>query len=109
MITLKIFVSSPGDVGTERGICQRVFNRMELEFRGLVHLEPLEGLAAEIIKVDEDLNGMPFSAQIHILDAEQGEALAAIFREGMEHRARELEALEQREFYLEKFFRAPSR
>ena len=75
----------------------------------LLHLEPLEGLAAEIIKVDEDLNGMPFSTQIHILDAEQGEALAAIFREGMEHRARELEALEQREFYLEKFFRAPSR
>ena len=69
----------------------------------LLHLEPLDGLAGEIVKVDEDLNGMPFSSQIHILDAEQGEALAAIFREGMEHRARELQALERREFYLEKF------
>lgn len=73
----------------------------------LLHLQPLEGLAAEIIKVDEDLNGMPFSSQIHILDAAQGEALAAIFREGMEHRARELEALEQRKFYLEKFLHKP--
>ncbi len=69
----------------------------------LLHLEGLEGLAAEIIQVDEDLNGMPFASQIHILDAEQGAALAAIFREGMEHRARELQALQQREFYLEKF------
>jgi hypothetical protein len=41
VITLKIFVSSPGDVGLERGICQRVLNRMELEFRGLVQLEPI--------------------------------------------------------------------
>lgn len=71
----------------------------------LLHLEAPEGLAAEIIKVDEDLNGMPFASQIHILDAEQGEALAAVFREGMEHRARELQALERREFYLEKFFK----
>jgi len=71
----------------------------------LLHLEPLGGLASEIIKVDEDLNGMPFASQIHVLDAEQGETLAAIFREGMEHRARELQALEGREFYLEKFFK----
>jgi hypothetical protein len=70
----------------------------------LLHLQPLAGLAAEIIKVDEDLNGLPFASQIHILDGEQGEALAAIFKEGMEHRARELNALERREFYFEKFF-----
>jgi len=71
----------------------------------LLHLQPLEGLAAEIIKVDEDLNGMPFASQIHVLDAEQGEHLAAILREGMMHRAHELEALAQREFYFEKFFK----
>jgi hypothetical protein len=70
----------------------------------LLHMQPLEGLAAEMIKVDEDLNGMPFASQIHILDAEQGSALAAIFREGMEHRARDLEALNRRDFYFEKFF-----
>jgi len=73
----------------------------------LLRLEPLEGLAGEIIKVDEDLNGMPFASQIHILDAKQGDALASIFKEGMEHRARELQVLQQREFYLEKFFGKP--
>lgn len=71
----------------------------------LLHMQPLEGLAAEVIRVDEDLNGMPFAAQIHILDAEQGAALAAIFREGMETRARDLNALSHRDFYFEKFFR----
>lgn len=70
----------------------------------LLHLQPLEGLAAQIIKIDDDLNGMPFASQIHILDAEQGAALAAIFREGMQQRARDLQGLEKRDFYFEKFF-----
>lgn len=70
----------------------------------LLHLQPLDGLAAQIIRVDEDLNGQPFSSQIHILDSEQGAALGAIFRDGMNQRARELQALEKREFYFERFF-----
>ena len=70
----------------------------------LLHMQPLEGIAREIITLDEDLNGMPFVSQIHILDAEQGDRLAEIFRAGMEHRVRELEALNRREFYLEHFF-----
>jgi hypothetical protein len=72
----------------------------------LLHLQPLEGLAAEMVQVDEDLNGMPFAAQIHILDTEQGAALAAIFRQGMEQRALELRALAERDFYFERFFHA---
>ncbi len=72
----------------------------------LLHMQPLEGLAADIIRVDEDLNGMPFASQIHVLDAEQGEHLAAILNEGMVQRAHELEALAKREFYFEKFFKA---
>lgn len=75
----------------------------------LLHLQPLEGLAAEIIKVDEDLNGMPFASQIHVLDAEQGEHLAAILRAGMVNRARELQAIEKRDFYFEKYFSPGSR
>ena len=71
----------------------------------LLHMQPLEGLATEVIRVDEDRNGVPFTAQIHILDAEQGAALAAIFREGMETRARDLDALSRRDFYFETFFR----
>ncbi|MCW5576710.1 MAG: hypothetical protein KIT13_11495 [Burkholderiales bacterium] len=70
----------------------------------LLHLQPLEGLAAEIIRVDEDLNGIPFASQIHILDAEQGAHLAGIFRDGMAQRARDLESLAQRDFYFEKYF-----
>ncbi len=71
----------------------------------LLHLQPLEGIAAEIVRIDEDLNGMPFAAQIHILDAEQGAHLADIFRAGMQQRARDLQALAQRDFYFEKYFR----
>lgn len=70
----------------------------------LLHMQPLEGLVAELIKIDEDVNGMPFASQIHILDAEQGAALAAIFREGMERRTRDLTALNERDFYFERFF-----
>ena len=70
----------------------------------LLHLQPLDGLAAEIIRLDEDLNGMPFASQIHVLDSAQGAALAGIFRQGMEQRARELRALEARDFYFEMFF-----
>jgi len=70
----------------------------------LLHLQPLDGLAAEIIRIDEDLNGTPFASQIHILDAEQGGHLADIFRDGMQQRARDLQGLERRDFYFEKYF-----
>ena len=66
----------------------------------LLHLEHPEGLAAEILELDVELIG-----RIHILDAEQGERLAEILREGFEARAKELEALSKRDFYLGKFFR----
>lgn len=71
----------------------------------LLHLRPLEGMAAEVIKIDEDVNGLPFASMIHVLDAEQGAHLADIFREGMHNRARELQALADRDFYFEKFFK----
>jgi len=70
----------------------------------LLHLRPLEGMASEVIKVDEDVNGLPFASMIHVLDAEQGAYLADIFREGMHSRARDLQALAERDFYFEKFF-----
>jgi hypothetical protein len=66
----------------------------------LLHLEHPEGLAGEILELDVELIG-----RIHILDAEQGERLAEILREGFEARAKELQALSQRDFYLGKFFR----
>jgi hypothetical protein len=65
----------------------------------LLHLEPPDGLAGEILEFDQELLG-----RIHVLDAEQGERLAEILREGVQARARELAALGQRDFYLAKFF-----
>ena len=41
MIEIKIFVSSPSDVGVERGLCGTVFDRLSLEFKGLVRLTPM--------------------------------------------------------------------
>ena len=38
---MKIFISSPGDVGPERAITERVLNRLAEEFSGLVKLEPI--------------------------------------------------------------------
>jgi hypothetical protein len=66
----------------------------------LLHLERPEGLAGEILEFDPELLG-----RMHILDAEQGERLAEILREGFESRAREVEQLARRDFYLDKFFR----
>lgn len=70
----------------------------------LLALQPLEGLERELITLDEEAGGVSFASQIHVLDAEQGAALAAIFEEGMRERVRTLQALETRDFYFEKFF-----
>jgi hypothetical protein len=65
----------------------------------LLHLERPEGIAAQFLIVDEDL-----FQRIHILDAEQGEHLAAILQQGVQERAGALEALNRRDFYFEKYF-----
>ena len=39
MLRLRIFVSSPGDVGAERAVALAVAERLQLEFRGQVQLE----------------------------------------------------------------------
>jgi hypothetical protein len=65
----------------------------------LLHLERPEGIAAELLIVDEDL-----FQRIHVLDAEQGEHLAAILRQGVQERAGALDTLNRRDFYFEKYF-----
>jgi hypothetical protein len=65
----------------------------------LLHLEPPDGIAAQFLVVDENL-----LQRIHILDAEQGEHLAAILQQGVHERAGALEALNRRDFYFEKYF-----
>ncbi|MCL4802501.1 MAG: hypothetical protein KJ025_23135 [Burkholderiales bacterium] len=66
----------------------------------LLYVERPEGLAARCLVVDEELY-----QQIHILDAEQGAHLAAILAESVESRARELQALNGRDFYFERYFK----
>jgi hypothetical protein len=66
----------------------------------LLHLERPEGIAGEVMIVDEDLY-----QRIHVLDAEQGEHLAAILRQGVSERAEALETLNRRDFYFEKYFK----
>jgi hypothetical protein len=39
--SLRIFVSSPGDVAEERLIARRVIGRLEAQFGDVLHLEPL--------------------------------------------------------------------
>ncbi|HEV8363186.1 MAG TPA: ATP-binding protein, partial [Gemmatimonadaceae bacterium] len=39
VLSLRVFVSSPGDVGSERAVALAVIERLQLEFRGFVQLE----------------------------------------------------------------------
>jgi hypothetical protein len=65
----------------------------------LLYLQRPEGLAEHCLVIDEDL-----LQYIHILDAEQGAHLAAVLELGVKERAAGLEALNRRDFYLEKYF-----
>ena len=64
----------------------------------LLYLQRPEGLAEHCLVIDEDL--LQF---IHILDAEQGAHLAAVLEQGVNERAAGLDALNRRDFYLEKY------
>jgi hypothetical protein len=65
----------------------------------LLYLQRPDGLAEHCLVIDEDL-----LQYIHILDAEQGAHLAAILEQGVRERAAGLDALNGRDFYLEKYF-----
>lgn len=40
MKTVRIFVSSPGDVGAERVMARKIFDRLQVEFSGVLHIDP---------------------------------------------------------------------
>ena len=65
----------------------------------LLYLEEPEGLAGQVLHLDEHLVG-----RIHILDHEQGLALAGILEEGVKARAALYQELDQKDFYFERFF-----
>ena len=66
----------------------------------LLHVQAPEGFLAHFLTVDEDLIN-----EIHVLDAEQGQYLIEIMRAGLAARAGELEDLNRRDFYFDKFFK----
>lgn len=65
----------------------------------LLYLQRPEGLAEHCLVIDEDL-----LQTIHILDAEQGTHLATVLEQGVQERAAGLDALNGRDFYLDKYF-----
>ena len=40
MKTVRVFVSSPGDVGAEREMVREIFDRLQVEFSGLLEIAP---------------------------------------------------------------------
>lgn len=67
----------------------------------LLYVHRPEGLAEHCLVVDEDL-----LQGIHVLDGEQGTHLAAILEQGVRERAASLDALNRRDFYLDKYYDA---
>jgi hypothetical protein len=68
----------------------------------LLYVQRPEGLAEHCLVVDEDL-----LEGIHVLDGEQGTHLAGILELGVRERAATLDALNRRDFYLDRYFDAP--
>ncbi|QKT04560.1 hypothetical protein HUS23_12455 [Ectothiorhodospiraceae bacterium 2226] len=93
------------------------FNQIaRLAWLGKIVMQPLDPLAEDVksyllyadfpdpvndqvLATDEDLIG-----RMHIVDAEQGEALAKILEEGFKERLALAQALRARDFYFSKFY-----
>lgn len=69
----------------------------------LLYVQRPEGLAEHCLVIDEDL-----LQGIHVLDGEQGTHLAAILEQGVRERAGSLDALNRRDFYLDKYYDGPA-
>ena len=65
----------------------------------LLYVQRPEGLAEHCLVIDEDL-----LEGIHVLDSEQGAHLAGILELGVKERAAGLDALNRRDFYLDRYF-----
>lgn len=97
----------------------RQFNQMaRLAWLGKITLQPLDPqdpeckayllyadypdeLAAHFLDLDQDLVG-----HIHIVDGEQGDALAEVLRAGVEERARLYQELSRNDFYFRHFYKS---
>lgn len=66
----------------------------------LLYADFPDGLAEHILDTDQELIG-----QMHIVDAQQGEALIEILRAGVEERAKMYEELRRNDFYFRHFYK----
>lgn len=66
----------------------------------LLYLQRPQGLAGHVLLADEEL-----FLHMHIVDAEQGEALVRIIEQGVKERAAQLDKLNRRDFYFAHFYR----
>ncbi|MFZ5509258.1 MAG: hypothetical protein ACOZCP_04285 [Pseudomonadota bacterium] len=66
----------------------------------LLYLQRPQGLAGHVLLADEEL-----FLHMHIVDAEQGEALVRIMEQGVKERAAQLDELNRRDFYFAHFYR----
>jgi len=65
----------------------------------LMYVDYPDDLAAHFLDTDQDLLG-----HMHIVDAEQGNALAEVLRSGVEERAKLYEELSRNDFYFRHFY-----
>lgn len=66
----------------------------------LAHVDYPDVFQSNFVNIDQELLG-----HIFIVDGEQGEALMAILRQGVQDRAYLLSDLNKRDFYLSEFYR----
>lgn len=67
----------------------------------LMYADFPEELAAHFLDLDQDLVG-----HMHIVDSEQGNALAEILRSGVEERANLYQQLSRNDFYFRQFYKS---
>jgi len=67
----------------------------------LLYADYPDALAEHILDTDQELIG-----QMHIVDAQQGDALAGILRAGVEERAKMYQELRRNDFYFRHFYKA---
>ena len=66
----------------------------------LLYADFPDALAEHILDTDQELIG-----QMHIVDAQQGDALAEILRAGVEERAKMYQELSRNDFYFRHFYK----
>ena len=74
MHTLRIFVSSPGDVGEERSIAQRVIERLKFRYAGRIKLAPLLWEQLPLVATASFQEQIPNAAEFDIVLDETSQA-----------------------------------